>query len=117
LYCCVSEKVKRQSYKEDDGKEHNNIAAIVCRVSPSFYRVGHLELLSLFKYIIRIEYSHLKGNIKSLVIDFLQEASHKFAKLVSKWQSVGYIQSNMNSDNASIGGRTIDYGPFGFMGV
>ena len=138
LIVSKTEKVLRSSYKKRDGSVDENIAAITCRVSDSFYRVGHLELFSrrtrkkdnnyelkelrlLFIHIIKREYPYLLSDsdysLDILVINFLRESGSKFSKLVSRWMSVGYVQSNMNSDNCSIGGRTIDYGPFGFMGI
>ena len=135
LIVSETEKALRSSYKKRDGSVDKNITAITCRVSDSFYRVGHLELFSrrtrkpnnqieleelrlLFIHIVKREYPYLlQDNINQLVITFLRESGSKFSNLVSKWMSVGYVQSNMNSDNCSVGGRTIDYGPFGFMGI
>lgn len=143
LIVSETEKALRSSYKKRDGSVDENITAITCRVSDSFYRVGHLELFSrrtrkknnqqeleelrlLFIHIVKREYPYLvknmnnieiRNNIDQLVIKFMRESGSKFSRLVSRWMSVGYVQSNMNSDNCSVGGRTIDYGPFGFMGI
>jgi uncharacterized protein YdiU (UPF0061 family) len=45
----------------------------------------------------------------------LRQASKKFADLTASWIRVGYCQGNFNSDNCLVGGRTMDYGPFGFV--
>ena len=108
---------------------------MLCRVAGSFYRIGHLELFSrrtrkvnnnrelkdlemLLRHIIKRDYNHLYNNkmyLDEMTVAFLKEVSDRFCNLVTGWMSVGYIQSNMNSDNCSIAGITLDYGPFGFM--
>eukprot|EP00596_Hydrurales_sp_CCMP1899_P009921 CAMPEP_0119045042 /NCGR_PEP_ID=MMETSP1177-20130426/36563_1 /TAXON_ID=2985 /ORGANISM="Ochromonas sp, Strain CCMP1899" /LENGTH=604 /DNA_ID=CAMNT_0007016123 /DNA_START=163 /DNA_END=1974 /DNA_ORIENTATION=+ len=58
----------------------------------------------------------LKQNLHSEVyVAMFREIVQKNAALVADWQRVGYTQGNMNSDNTLLGGRTIDYGPFGWM--
>ena len=49
------------------------------------------------------------------LLGMLLEAAARFSKLVTHWLRVGYVQSNFNSDNCLVGGRTMDYGPFGFV--
>jgi uncharacterized protein YdiU (UPF0061 family) len=49
------------------------------------------------------------------ILAMLRQASHRFAALMADWIRVGYCQGNFNSDNCLVGGRTMDYGPFGFM--
>lgn len=112
--------------------------AVVCRVSRSFLRFGHLELfaqrkemkelLQLADYVCLREYPHLlprdvtdrlpevleKGE-PTRYIQLLREISQKVAFLVAQWLRVGYVQGNMNSDNTLLGGVTMDYGPFGMM--
>ncbi|RYE12490.1 MAG: hypothetical protein EOP51_31460 [Sphingobacteriales bacterium] len=48
-------------------------------------------------------------------LQFYLQLTRKVVWLVVQWERVGYVQGNMNSDNIALGGRTIDYGPFGFM--
>lgn len=49
------------------------------------------------------------------VLQMLRDASNKIAHLTAQWMRVGFCQGNFNSDNCLVGGRTMDYGPFGFV--
>lgn len=117
--------------------------AIVCRVSRSFLRFGHLEifghrkefpeLIQMADYMCLREYPHLLGLPKDIAATTLpatitpgplsryillfREITKRVAYLVAQWLRVGYVQGNMNTDNTLIGGRTMDYGPFGWMEV
>eukprot|EP01031_Cornospumella_fuschlensis_P028800 gene28799-34767_t len=53
----------------------------------------------------------------AIYLDFYRELTRRVARLAVQWERVGYVQGNMNSDNIALGGRTIDYGPFGFVEV
>nr|HQT26760.1 protein adenylyltransferase SelO family protein [Burkholderiales bacterium] len=102
-------------------REKMETAAVVCRVSPSFVRFGHFEyfsrdkevLASLADHVISENFSHLEGPGK--YASWLSEVVERTAKLMAKWQSIGFCHGVMNTDNFSILGLTIDYGPFGFM--
>ena len=102
--------------------------AITCRVATSFLRVGHIELFSrrakkqggTHVEALRKIVDHMKNREYPKVADgdyitMLRETSRRFANLTSSWINVGYCQGNFNSDNCLVGGRTMDYGPFGFM--
>jgi len=101
--------------------------AITCRAAPSFLRVGQFELFfrtrpreeltKLFNYAIEREFPQIstKAPLKRQAIQMFEELAHRQAFLVSEWQRVGYIQGNMNSDNCLLNGRTVDYGPFGYL--
>jgi len=115
--------------------------AITCRVSPSFTRIGHLDLFSrraakggaeslefkqleeLVSHAISREYPHLLGHLlvpsggltKEVLVGFLGESAVRIASLMGNWLRVGFAQGNFNADNCLVGGRTMDYGPFGFM--
>lgn len=100
--------------------------AVVCRVSPSFFRFGHLELFAIrgeFKelieladYICRREFPHLLSmDIPARYVAMFREIVRSNAALVADWIRVGYVQGNMNSDNTCLNGRTIDYGPYGWV--
>jgi serine/tyrosine/threonine adenylyltransferase len=130
--------------------------AILCRVSRSFLRFGHLEILGhrkewdelrmMMDYVCLREYPHLleaypatsTSSVTSTTspndqeqslhlvsqlslgpaqryIQVYREIVDKVAYLVSQWLRVGYVQGNMNSDNTLVSGRTMDYGPFGWM--
>ncbi len=104
-------------------RERMETAAIVCRVSPSFVRFGHFEYFSgdrevlgaLADHVISAHFPHLEGPEK--YASWLSEVVERTAKLMAKWQSMGFCHGVMNTDNFSILGLTIDYGPFGFMDV
>eukprot|EP00928_Gymnodinium_smaydae_P000578 TRINITY_DN10218_c0_g1_i1.p1 TRINITY_DN10218_c0_g1~~TRINITY_DN10218_c0_g1_i1.p1 ORF type:complete len:353 (-),score=34.56 TRINITY_DN10218_c0_g1_i1:120-1151(-) len=104
------------------------------RVAPSFLRVGHFELFGrrarrgdevgkreleqLAKHALFREYAHLVEAEKPLqqqILDMVAEAAERFARMAAEWLRVGYVQSNFNADNCLISGRTMDYGPFGFI--
>lgn len=104
--------------------------AVVCRVAPSFVRFGTFQLpvsrggveeglvAVTADYIIRhhypeIEAEHTGSPFKYLAL--LREVSLRTARLAAAWQAVGFVHGVLNTDNMSILGLTIDYGPFGFL--
>ncbi|MBD9665858.1 uncharacterized protein YdiU (UPF0061 family) [Variovorax paradoxus] len=103
-------------------------AAVVTRVAPSFIRFGHFEhfsanqrdaeLRALADYVIDRYYpacrttDRFSGNAYAA---FLEAVSERTAALLAKWQAVGFCHGVMNTDNMSILGLTIDYGPFQFL--
>lgn len=111
-------------------RETVETAAIVTRVSPSFVRFGSFEhwssspdnLRKLVDYVIDGFYPECRdaqagdaGNSDAAVLRFLRTVVRKTAQLVAHWQTVGFCHGVMNTDNMSILGLTIDYGPYGFM--
>ncbi|NLA88693.1 MAG: YdiU family protein, partial [Alcaligenaceae bacterium] len=110
-------------------RERMETAAIVSRVAPSFVRFGSFQhwyakqrpdlLRELLDYVcdhffadqLQKKYS----DIKDKVLDFLDIVVKKTAHLMAQWQSVGFVHGVMNTDNMSVLGLTIDYGPYGFM--
>ena len=99
-------------------------AAVVTRMAPSFVRFGSFEhwfyrdkpdeLRTLADYVIQTFYPELADDAnpyKSL----LTEVTRRTAHLMAHWQAVGFMHGVMNTDNMSILGLTLDYGPFGFM--
>ena len=104
-------------------RESVETAAVVCRVSPSFVRFGHFEffshggkeevLASLADHVISENFPHIEGPHR--YAEWLSEVVLCTAALMAKWQSLGFCHGVMNTDNFSILGLTIDYGPFGFM--
>ncbi len=98
--------------------------AITLRVSPSWIRIGTFEYFAnkrdikslklLSDYAIKESYPHLENESNKYLYFFL-EVVGKSAKLVAKWQSVGFNHGVMNTDNISIAGVTLDYGPFAFL--
>ncbi|WEY40377.1 protein adenylyltransferase SelO [Paraburkholderia sp. SUR17] len=105
-------------------REEIETAAVVTRVSPSFVRFGHFEhfyandrvdaLRTLADHVIERFYPHCR-EADDPYLALLAEAVQSTAGLVAQWQAVGFCHGVMNTDNMSILGLTIDYGPFGFM--
>jgi len=115
--------------------------AIATRAAPSFLRVGHIqvmerrvrrdlrkggeslersmeELTSLVNFVLMREFEDIYEMNTSLgekVLLMLRRSSAGIAKLTANWIRVGFVQGNFNSDNCLIAGRTMDYGPFGFI--
>ncbi|MDA7745165.1 YdiU family protein, partial [bacterium] len=99
-------------------------AAIVCRVARSHIRFGHFEhfhysnnpqsVKQLADYLIGRHFSEWSDNPKRYYL-LLQSCVLSTAKTIAQWQSVGFCHGVMNTDNMSILGDTIDYGPFGFL--
>lgn len=99
--------------------------AIVCRVSESFIRFGSFQILSARKefenlkkltdYTIEHHFSHLEKPSKETYIKFFNEVCIKTANMIIDWQRVGFVHGVMNTDNMSILGQTIDYGPYGWL--
>ena len=99
--------------------------AIVCRVAPSFIRFGNFEILaarqdkatlqSLVDYTIKHFYAHLGAPSKETYVAFFKEVVDRTLEMVLHWQRVGFVHGVMNTDNLSILGLTIDYGPYGWL--
>jgi len=108
-----------------DGHPKPEPGAVVCRVAPSFLRFGHFELPSsrgevevlrqLLDFAIRRDFPHLQGSGETLYADWFTEVSTRTARLVAEWMRVGFVHGVMNTDNLSILGLTIDYGPYGWI--
>ncbi len=105
-------------------REDVETAAVVMRMSPTFVRFGHFEyfyyarrhedLRRLADYVIARFYAPLAGR-EDRYAAFLSEVAARTARTIAKWQAVGFCHGVMNTDNMSILGLTIDYGPFGFL--
>jgi uncharacterized protein YdiU (UPF0061 family) len=109
-------------------REDIETAAVVTRVAPSFIRFGHFEhfshgdqheqLKTLADYVIDRYYpacrstSQFAGNAYAAL---LEAVSERTANTLAHWQAVGFCHGVMNTDNMSILGLTIDYGPFQFL--
>jgi len=79
-----------------------------------YYRNQHEQLKTLADYTIEHYYPKYK-NSKTKYIDWLSDVVTRTAKLIANWQAVGFAHGVMNTDNMSIIGLTLDYGPFGFV--
>lgn len=105
-------------------REKVETAAVISRIAPSFIRFGHFEhwyykqdevqLKELADFVIENYYTHLINETDKYYL-FLKEVIQKTAELIANWQAVGFMHGVMNTDNMSILGLTIDYGPYGFM--
>ena len=106
-------------------RETVETAAVVTRVAPSFLRFGHFEhfthaaedvaaLRQLADATIEHHYPALKGQ-PGRYAALLEAVTRRTAELMAQWQTVGFCHGVMNTDNMSILGLTIDYGPFGFL--
>lgn len=105
-------------------RESTETAAVITRLSPShvrfgsfevfYYRKQHQQLVTLADYVIAKHFPHL-AQTPDKYPQFLNEVVSRTATLMAKWQAVGFAHGVMNSDNMSILGLTLDYGPFGFM--
>ncbi len=98
--------------------------AILTRVAASHIRVGTFQYVAmrndlqalkvLVGYTIDRHYPNLKG-AKNLAVALLKAVMEKQAELITNWMRVGFIHGVMNTDNMTISGETIDYGPCAFM--
>ncbi|CAD7927003.1 unnamed protein product, partial [Amoebophrya sp. A120] len=134
-------KIQRQWYPEAQNKDEQ--AAILTRVSPSFLRVGQVELFAkentatTGSWPADVSGQKQKAKESQRTLPHEQEAlddaqasslltvknlkifllifAHRLAFLHAEWLRVGYVQGNMNSDNCLLNGYSLDYGPFGFL--
>ncbi|KAB2332299.1 YdiU family protein [Cytobacillus depressus] len=105
-------------------REKDLPGAVLTRVAASHIRVGTFQyiaqwgsiddLRTLADYTIKRHYPKLEGQ-ENRYLSLLQELIKRQAELISKWQLVGFIHGVMNTDNMTISGETIDYGPCAFM--
>lgn len=79
-----------------------------------FYRNQHDDLRTLANYVIATHYPELQDTAQPYVA-LLQAVVDRTAHLLAQWQAVGFAHGVMNTDNMSVLGLTLDYGPFGFM--
>jgi uncharacterized protein YdiU (UPF0061 family) len=110
-------------------RERPEPAAVVCRTAPSFIRFGHFEYFAsrgqidtlrlLLDHLMPLDPALMDGaqpgqpseQVEALVLNLAQRT----AQLMADWTAVGFMHGVMNTDNFSVLGLTIDYGPFGFM--
>jgi len=106
-------------------RENVETAAVVTRVAPSFLRFGHFEhfthtandVAALRRLVDAVidRYFPACRDAPAPLLAWLQEVARRTARLIAQWQSVGFCHGVMNTDNLSILGLTIDYGPYGFL--
>ncbi len=108
-----------------DGNPKPEPGAIVCRVAPSFTRFGSFEIFSarkeeallrqLVDYTIRTDFPQLGKPSREVYVAWFNEVCQRTARMVVDWMRVGFVHGVMNTDNMSILGLTIDYGPYGWL--
>jgi uncharacterized protein YdiU (UPF0061 family) len=109
-----------------DGRARPEPGAIVCRIAPSFIRFGHFELPSargdialltrFIDFTIARDFSKLSELPENgRRVHWFHEVCRRTAELMAHWTRVGFVHGVMNTDNMSILGLTIDYGPYGWL--
>src|SRR5690606_17159679 len=110
-------------------RETVETAAIVARLSPSYVRFGHFEHWAHSHHDQKALLAHViecflpdcgvmdngELNVPATTLNLLSEVVSRTAWLIAQWQLVGFCNGVMNTDNMSILGLTLDYGPYGFM--
>jgi uncharacterized protein YdiU (UPF0061 family) len=99
--------------------------AVVCRVAPSFTRFGNFQIFAardeielmkrLVDYTIRTDFPHLGEPSFDVYLKWFEEVCRRTAEMIVHWQRVGFVHGVMNTDNMSVLGLTIDYGPYGWL--
>ncbi|MDD5392100.1 MAG: YdiU family protein [Thiothrix sp.] len=108
-----------------DGNPALEPGAIVCRVAPSFIRFGNFELPAsrgdkalleqLVDFTIARDYPELQGDTQAKRSAWFMEICRRTGVMIAHWMRVGFVHGVMNTDNMSILGLTIDYGPYGWL--
>ncbi len=108
-----------------DGNPQAEPGAVVCRVAPSFTRFGHFQILTargdvallrkLADYTLGTDFVHLGAPSPAVYLTWFEEVCRRTAEMIVHWQRVGFVHGVMNTDNMSILGLTIDYGPYGWL--
>lgn len=113
-----------------DGNPRKEPGAIVCRVAPSFIRFGNFEIqtargrtdllqsladFTIANYFPEFSEKNFEGDAATRYAAWFTEVSRRTAKMIVEWMRVGFVHGVMNTDNMSILGLTIDYGPYGWI--
>ena len=108
-----------------DGRPAPESGAIVCRVAPSFLRFGSFQihantgdfetLRKLVDFTVAHHFPSHSTDSDEGLIEWLKQIADETAQMISHWMRVGFVHGVMNTDNMSIHGLTIDYGPYGWL--
>jgi uncharacterized protein YdiU (UPF0061 family) len=108
-----------------DGRPEEEPGAVVCRVAPSFLRLGSYELFparddlktlnAIVDYTIETDFPHLGSPSHQVYLKWFREICQRTADMVVDWMRVGFVHGVFNTDNTSVLGLTIDYGPYGWI--
>ncbi len=119
----TGEDVERDMFYDGHPKEEPG--AVVCRLAPSFVRFGNFQIFAareelgvlkqLTDYTIRADFPHLGKPCVDTYLQWFEEVCRRTAAMVVDWMRVGFVHGVMNTDNMSILGLTIDYGPYGWL--
>ena len=119
----TGEQVTRDMFYDGHPKEEPG--AVVCRVAPSFTRFGSFQIFAsrnqfeplrqLVDYTIRTDFPQLGAPSPAVYLQWFEEVCRRTADMVVHWMRVGFVHGVMNTDNMSILGLTIDYGPYGWL--
>ncbi|GGY63238.1 UPF0061 protein [Cellvibrio zantedeschiae] len=123
----TGEQVRRDMFY--DGNPQLEPGAVVCRVAQSFTRFGNFEICSarndiellkkIADFTIRTDFPHLLNEHEDITretyVQWFEEVCTRTASMIAHWMRVGFVHGVMNTDNMSILGLTIDYGPYGWL--
>jgi uncharacterized protein YdiU (UPF0061 family) len=108
-----------------DGRPRQEPGAIVCRVAPSFLRFGNFEIFTsrqefdrlkeLAEHTVSTHFAEFGSPGPGVWGPWLEEVARRTARTIVHWMRVGFVHGVMNTDNMSILGLTIDYGPYGWV--
>ena len=108
-----------------DGNPKHEPGAVVCRVAPSFTRFGNFQIFAsrgdvvnlkrLVDFTIRNDFPHLGEPSPEVYAKWYEEVCVLTCEMIIHWMRVGFVHGVMNTDNMSILGLTIDYGPYGWL--
>ena len=121
--CTTGEDVRRDMFY--DGRPAMEPGAVVARTAPSFIRFGSFQMLAadgdadalraLMQHTVTTHEPAHRVDDDAGIVAWLTEVAERSARMVCGWMRHGFVHGVMNTDNMSILGLTIDYGPFGFM--
>ncbi len=108
-----------------DGNPDDEPGAVVCRIAPAFIRFGSFEILAasneqdnlrrLVDYTIETHFSRLGKPSAESYRQWFKVIAERTAEMIVHWMRVGFVHGVMNTDNMSVLGLTIDYGPYGWL--
>ena len=108
-----------------DGNPSAEPGAVICRVAPSFIRFGSFQihsmsgdfqtLRSLVDYTVKHHFPDHNTRTDDDIIEWLKSIADETALMIAHWMRIGFVHGVMNTDNMSIHGITIDYGPYGWL--
>ncbi|XP_073947942.1 protein adenylyltransferase SelO-like [Choristoneura fumiferana] len=121
----VSDDHKVWRDKSYSGAARQERAAVVARVCRAWYRLGSIEILdkrrepalmrTLVEFIIKHHFPSIDVEDEDRFVKWYTEVAHRNLDMVATWQGVGFTHGVLNTDNVSVLGVTIDYGPYGFI--